>query len=40
MAVDADSAPHDRFIYSVVAETPALGAFKIDRRLAAVLGKR
>jgi len=32
VAVDADSPPHDRFIYSVVAEKPPIGAFVIGRR--------
>ena len=32
VAVDADSPPHDRFVFAVVAETPPIGAFVIDRR--------
>jgi len=32
VAVDADSAPHDRFVFTVVAETPPIGVFVVDRR--------
>ena len=32
VAVDADSPPHDRFVFAVAAETPPIGAFMIDRR--------
>ena len=32
VADDPDSPPHDRFVFAVVAETPPIGAFVIDRR--------
>ena len=32
VAIDADSPPHDRFVFAVVSETPPIGAFVVERR--------